>query len=157
MQVFLCRLTRGRSQGASTTQHSNCTANGYQQNFSQSDPTFYSAPPEQLNTSYPCGFETKQSWTSMYRHHQADLQAFSGEIVRNSGQLALVFLFLGPDLQWDGTMQQPELQRPHFPVSNAAYDVMTIIREKSKALQAYDQYIADLQDDTSLRQILIEI
>lgn len=44
-----------------------------------------------------------------------------------------------------------------FPLNDAAYDVMTIIQNKSKALKAYECYINDLQEDTQLRQILVEI
>jgi hypothetical protein len=44
-----------------------------------------------------------------------------------------------------------------FPLSNAAYDIIVIIHEKSKAIQAYGTYLADLQHDTALRQALVEI
>jgi rubrerythrin len=46
---------------------------------------------------------------------------------------------------------------PQFPLSNAAYDIIVILHEKSKALQAYENYLTDVQDDTSLRQALVEI
>jgi hypothetical protein len=46
---------------------------------------------------------------------------------------------------------------PQYPLSNAAYDVIVILHEKSKAIEAYERYIADLQEDTSLRQALVAI
>ncbi len=44
-----------------------------------------------------------------------------------------------------------------FPLSNAAYDVIKILSEKSRALQAYEAYLADVQGDTQLRQAIVEI
>lgn len=44
-----------------------------------------------------------------------------------------------------------------YPLSDAAYDIIVIIRQKSRALRAYEKYLADVQDDTRLRQALVEI
>ena len=49
------------------------------------------------------------------------------------------------------------MNNPQFPLSNAAYDLIVILHEKSKALEAYDRYLNDVQHDTSLRQALIDI
>ncbi|MFA6208952.1 MAG: hypothetical protein WCT03_21860 [Candidatus Obscuribacterales bacterium] len=46
---------------------------------------------------------------------------------------------------------------PQFPLSDAAYDLIVIMYEKSKAISAYEQYLHDVQDDNYLRQALIEI
>ena len=44
-----------------------------------------------------------------------------------------------------------------FPLSDAAYDLIVILHEKSKALKAYETYLKDVQQDTRLCQALIEI
>ena len=46
---------------------------------------------------------------------------------------------------------------PQFPLSDAAYDLIVIMYEKSKAISAYEQYLHDVQDDTYLTQALVEI
>lgn len=48
-------------------------------------------------------------------------------------------------------------QNPQFPLNNAAYDLIVILHEKSKAIEAYEGYLKDVQYDTKLRQTLIEI
>ena len=45
----------------------------------------------------------------------------------------------------------------HFPLDNISYDLITIIHEKSKALEAYDTYMQDVQSDQQLGQLLQEI
>lgn len=52
-------------------------------------------------------------------------------------------------------MSNPE--SPQFPLSNAAYNVIAIIHNKSKAIDAYSKYIDDVQSDTALRQAIITI
>lgn len=44
-----------------------------------------------------------------------------------------------------------------YPLSDAAYDVIVILHEKSKALEAYDGYLSDVQHDNQLRQALVAI
>jgi len=48
-------------------------------------------------------------------------------------------------------------QNLQYPLTAAAYDVIAIIHEKSKALEAFERYISDVQHDTNLRQALVEI
>ena len=52
-------------------------------------------------------------------------------------------------------MSNPE--SPQFPLSNAAYNVIAVIHNKSKAIDAYAKYIDDVQSDTALRQAIIAI
>jgi hypothetical protein len=44
-----------------------------------------------------------------------------------------------------------------YPLSNPAYDVISILHKKSKALEAYEKFVHDFSSDTQLTQILIEI
>lgn len=44
-----------------------------------------------------------------------------------------------------------------FPLNDQTYDLISIMHHKSKALAAYDGYLSDVQADTHLTQILIEI
>jgi hypothetical protein len=48
-------------------------------------------------------------------------------------------------------------ENPQFPLNNAAYNVISIIHHKSKAIDAYSRYIDDVQADTSLRQAIISM
>ncbi|HZU81745.1 MAG TPA: hypothetical protein VE987_02460 [Polyangiaceae bacterium] len=43
------------------------------------------------------------------------------------------------------------------PLDNLTYDIVTILHEKSKALEAYDQYLADAQADASVAALLDSI
>jgi len=47
--------------------------------------------------------------------------------------------------------------RDRFPLNDPAYDLISIMHHKSKALAAYESYLADVQADTHLTQILVEI
>lgn len=38
----------------------------------------------------------------------------------------------------------------YYPISDLQYDVVTVVFEKSKALQAYDKYIRDAKDNPEL-------
>jgi hypothetical protein len=40
------------------------------------------------------------------------------------------------------------------PVDNLTYDVITIIHEKAKGLEAFDRYLEDAEEDEELTQIL---
>jgi hypothetical protein len=42
-------------------------------------------------------------------------------------------------------------------IDNALYDVVAILHEKSKGLQAYDKYEKDLQNRPEIKQIFDEI
>ncbi len=44
-----------------------------------------------------------------------------------------------------------------FPLTDPAYDLITILHNKSQAIKAYDEYLRDVSSDTALRQILVEI
>lgn len=48
-------------------------------------------------------------------------------------------------------------EQPRFPLSDTAYDVVSIVYQKSKALEAYAKFGKDLKEDDSLKQILFEI
>lgn len=48
-------------------------------------------------------------------------------------------------------------ERDRFPLNDPAYDLISIMHHKSKALAAYEGYMSDLQGDTRLTQMLIEI
>lgn len=45
------------------------------------------------------------------------------------------------------------------PIDDLTYDVITVLQHKAKALQAYDKYIndADEEDDTELKDLFIEM
>ena len=44
-----------------------------------------------------------------------------------------------------------------FPLDNLTYNLVTIIHEKSKALEAYDHYVKDAQQDQEVSRLLQEI
>jgi bacterioferritin (cytochrome b1) len=41
----------------------------------------------------------------------------------------------------------------YFPLDNLTYDLLTVLYEKSKGLEAYDKYIRDAQNDQQARQL----
>jgi hypothetical protein len=41
----------------------------------------------------------------------------------------------------------------NFPLDNLSYDLVTVLYEKSKGLEAYDKYIQDAQNDQQARQL----
>ncbi len=45
----------------------------------------------------------------------------------------------------------------NFPLDNLTFDLITIIYEKSKGLEAYERYIRDAQGDQQVRQVLDQI
>jgi hypothetical protein len=45
----------------------------------------------------------------------------------------------------------------NFPLDNVTYDLVTILYEKSKGLEAYDKYMQDAQGDQQLAQLLQQI
>ena len=40
-----------------------------------------------------------------------------------------------------------------FPLDNLTYDLITVLYEKSKGLEAYDKYIRDAQNDQQAKQL----
>jgi len=48
-------------------------------------------------------------------------------------------------------------QGGNFPLDDLCYDLITVIHKKSKALEAYDKYMRDAQNDNELRQLLEQI
>ena len=52
---------------------------------------------------------------------------------------------------------QTNRQAGNFPLDNLSYDLITIIHEKSKGLQAFDKYIQDAQSNERVRQSLEKI
>ncbi len=48
-------------------------------------------------------------------------------------------------------------QSGNFALDNVTYDIITVLHEKSKGLEAYDKYIRDVQNDSELRSIFEEI
>jgi hypothetical protein len=45
----------------------------------------------------------------------------------------------------------------HFPVEDLTYDVLTILHEKSKGLEAYDKYLEDARRDPEVAGLLRDI
>lgn len=45
----------------------------------------------------------------------------------------------------------------YFPISNMQFDVITVIAEKSKALQAYDRYLRDCKPNPELLSLFERI
>lgn len=52
---------------------------------------------------------------------------------------------------------KPDEGCAYFPLSNMQYDVVNVIAEKSKALQAYDRYIRDSIPNSELVQVFEKI
>jgi ferritin-like metal-binding protein YciE len=48
-------------------------------------------------------------------------------------------------------------QSGDFPLDDLCYDLITVIHQKSKALEAYDKYLRDAQNDNELRQLLEQV
>ena len=53
--------------------------------------------------------------------------------------------------------QNASNQSGSFPLDDLCYDLITIIHKKSKALEAYDKYMRDAQNDNEIRQLLEQI
>jgi hypothetical protein len=45
----------------------------------------------------------------------------------------------------------------HFPVEDLTYDVLTILHEKSRALEAYEKYLEDARGDAEVAGLLRDI
>ncbi|MBX9570246.1 MAG: hypothetical protein K2X77_15210 [Candidatus Obscuribacterales bacterium] len=58
-----------------------------------------------------------------------------------------------------GTSEKPRADKGlgYFPISDLQFDVVTLVCEKSKALQAYDKYMTDCQSNEELLKIFEEI
>jgi hypothetical protein len=48
-------------------------------------------------------------------------------------------------------------QSGRFPLDNLSFDLITIVHEKSKALEAYDRYLEDAEDEPEIRRALEQI
>ena len=48
-------------------------------------------------------------------------------------------------------------QGGNFPLDDLCYDLITVIHQKSKALEAYDKYLRDAQNDNEVGQLLEQI
>jgi ferritin-like metal-binding protein YciE len=48
-------------------------------------------------------------------------------------------------------------QSGNFPLNDLCYDLIAVIHKKSKALEAYDKYMRDAQNDNELRELLEQI
>ncbi|MBY0545707.1 MAG: hypothetical protein K2W95_00300 [Candidatus Obscuribacterales bacterium] len=44
-----------------------------------------------------------------------------------------------------------------YPLSDEAYDMVSLLYHKSKALQVYDKYLQDLRGDNQIRHLLLQI
>ena len=53
--------------------------------------------------------------------------------------------------------QNASSQGGDFPLDDLCYDLITIIHQKSKALEAYDKYLQDAQNDNEVRQLLEQV
>ncbi|HXG67189.1 MAG TPA: hypothetical protein VNO70_18950 [Blastocatellia bacterium] len=49
--------------------------------------------------------------------------------------------------------QRSSSRSGEYPLNNLAFDIITIIYEKSKALEAYEKYLKDAQNDEQVRQL----
>jgi hypothetical protein len=52
---------------------------------------------------------------------------------------------------------QETVSRGQFPIDNVTYDLITLIHEKSKGLEAFDKYVQDAQGNSELSQLLQQI
>jgi len=52
---------------------------------------------------------------------------------------------------------QETVSRGQFPIDNVTYDLITLIHEKSKGLEAFDKYLQDAQGNSELGQFLQQI
>ena len=48
-------------------------------------------------------------------------------------------------------------QAGRYPLDNLSYDLITIVHEKSKALEAYDRYLQDAEEEPEIRRALEQI
>lgn len=51
------------------------------------------------------------------------------------------------------TAQSGMSQQGSFPLDNLTYDLVTVLYEKSKGLEAYDKYIRDAQSNQQAREL----
>lgn len=50
--------------------------------------------------------------------------------------------------------QETRSTQSHYGIDNITYDLITLIHEKSKGLEAFDQYLQDAQGNDQVTQIL---
>ena len=51
----------------------------------------------------------------------------------------------------------PDQGRGYYPIPDMEFDIINVIAEKSKALQAYDKYIRDCAPNPALANVFAEI
>jgi hypothetical protein len=56
-----------------------------------------------------------------------------------------------------GKAAQSSQGEPGGKVDNVLYDIVTVLHEKSKGLEAYDKYESDLEDYEEIREVFDEI
>lgn len=52
---------------------------------------------------------------------------------------------------------QETRSRGQFPIDNLTYDLITVIHEKSKGLEAFDRYMRDAQGNSQVGQLFDQI
>lgn len=52
---------------------------------------------------------------------------------------------------------QETFSRGNFPIDNLTYDLITIIHEKAKGLEAFDRYLQDCQGNQQVSNLLQQI
>jgi hypothetical protein len=52
---------------------------------------------------------------------------------------------------------QQTVSRGQFPIDNVTYDLITLIHQKSKGLEAFDKYLQDAQGNNEFSQLLQQI
>jgi hypothetical protein len=55
------------------------------------------------------------------------------------------------------SMSQETVSRGNFPLDNLTYDIITLIHEKSKGLEAFDRYMKDAQGNQQCTTLLNQI
>jgi hypothetical protein len=53
--------------------------------------------------------------------------------------------------------QSSSNQGGNFPLDNLTYDVITLLYEKSKGLEAYQKYLKDAQNNQEVKQLLQQL
>jgi hypothetical protein len=52
---------------------------------------------------------------------------------------------------------QQTVSRGQFPIDNVTYDLIALIHQKSKGLEAFDKYLQDAQGNNEFSQLLQQI
>lgn len=54
-------------------------------------------------------------------------------------------------------MAQASEREGNYPLDNLTFNLITIMHKKSKAIEAYDKYLEDAQDDEEISELLEEM